>query len=311
MSGTRAFGIKLLRGLVTVWLVATLAFIALHLSGDPIEFLVGDQAPPEVIEHYRAKFGLDRPLWQQYLSYFANIAQGDFGLSMSDRTPATTLILQALPKTLLLGFTAFSGGLVFGVVFGVIAALYRDRTADRLIMSFATFGFSIPNFFLGIILILIFALQLRLLPAAGSDSVWHLLLPAFTLGTHLAGTFARFTRSAMLEVLNRPYMMAAEARGVPRTARIFRHALPNAAIPIITIAGLKLGDLVAGSVVIETVFAWPGIGRLLVNSVVSRDFAVVQTILIMVAVTMTIANLLVDLIYRFVDPRIRTGAGKG
>jgi peptide/nickel transport system permease protein len=306
MRKGRSFAIKLFRGLVTVWIVVTLTFAALHLSGDPIETLVGDQAPPEVVAHYRAKFGLDRPLWQQYLAYFANIAQGDFGLSMSDRTPATTLILQALPKTVLLGLTAYVGGLLMGVVLGVIAAMNRDGALDRMVMSFATFGFSIPNFFLGILLILIFALYWRVLPAAGSDSPAHLLLPALTLGTHLAGTFARFTRSAMLDVLNRPYMVAAEARGVPRLRRIFLHALPNAAIPIVTIAGLKIGDLVAGSVVVETVFAWPGVGRLLVNAVASRDFAVVQTILIMVAVSMTLANLAVDAIYTLIDPRIRT-----
>ncbi len=310
MRKGRSFAVKLLRGLVTVWLVVTLTFAALHLSGDPIEVLVGDQAPPEVVAHYREKFGLDRPLWQQYLSYFASIAQGDFGLSMSDRTPAATLILQALPKTILLGLTAFAGGMALGVVLGIVAAMHRDRPVDRMVMSFATFGFSIPNFFLGIVLILIFALHLRILPSAGSDSPAHLLLPALTLGTHLAGTFARFTRSAMLDVLNRPYMVAAEARGVPRLHRIFLHALPNAAIPIVTIAGLKLGDLVAGSVVVETVFAWPGVGRLLVNAVASRDFAVVQTILVMVAVTMTVANLVVDAIYTLIDPRIRTGSGK-
>lgn len=311
MRGGRTFGVKVLRGLVTVWLVVTLTFAALHLSGDPIEHLVGDQAPPEVIAHYRAKFGLDRPLWEQYVSYFANIARGDFGLSMSDRMPAMTLIVQALPKTLLLGLTAFAGGLVMGVVLGVIAAVNRDRPIDRFVMSFAAFGFSIPNFFLGILLILIFALHLRMLPAAGSDSPAHLILPAFTLATHLAGTFARFTRSAMLEVLNRPYMVAAEARGVPRLGRIFLHALPNAAIPIVTVAGLKLGDLVAGSVVVETVFAWPGVGRLLVNAVTSRDFAVVQTILILVAVSMTVVNLVVDLIYTLIDPRIRTTGRRG
>jgi peptide/nickel transport system permease protein len=302
---------KLVRSLITIWLVVTLTFVALHLSGDPIEHLVGDQAPPEVVEYYRAKFGLDRPLWEQYLAYFGNIAKGDFGLSLSNRLPASTLILQALPRTLLLGLTAFGAGLAMGVVLGIIAAVNRDKAIDRFVMGFAVFGFSIPNFFLGIILILIFALQLRLLPAAGSDRWVHLILPAITLGTHLAGTFARFTRSAMLEVLNRPFMTAAKARGVSNVRRIFLHALPNAAIPIITVAGLKLGDLVAGSVVVETVFAWPGVGRLLVNSVTSRDFAVVQTILIMVAVSMTAANLAVDLIYTLLDPRMRSTDKRG
>lgn len=311
MKHGRYLTTKLVRSLITIWLVVTLTFVALHLSGDPIEHLVGDQAPPEVVEYYRAKFGLDRPLWEQYLAYFGNIAKGDFGLSMSNRLPASTLILQALPRTILLGLTAFGAGLAMGVVLGIIAAVNRDKAIDRFVMGFAVFGFSIPNFFLGIILILIFALQLRLLPAAGSDHWVHLILPVITLGTHLAGTFARFTRSAMLEVLNRPFMTAAKARGVSNVRRIFLHALPNAAIPIITVAGLKLGDLVAGSVVVETVFAWPGVGRLLVNSVTSRDFAVVQTILIMVAVTMTAANLAVDLIYTLLDPRMRSTRKRG
>ena len=304
----RSFAVKLLRGLVTVWLVVTLTFAALHLSGDPIEVLVGDQAPPEVVAHYREKFGLDRPLWQQYLSYFASIAQGDFGLSMSDRTPAATLIMQALPKTILLGLTAFAGGMALGVVLGIVAAMNRDRPVDRMVMSFATFGFSIPNFFLGIVLILIFALHLRILPSAGSDSPAHLLLPALTLGTHLAGTFARFTRSAMLDVLNRPYMVAAEARGVPRLVRIFLHALPNAAIPIVTIAGLKLGDLVAGSVVVETVFGIPGMGRYFVEGALGRDYPLVMGTVVVVAAMVIFFNLLVDLAYGWLDPRVAEGA---
>jgi peptide/nickel transport system permease protein len=302
----RAFGTKAVRGVVTVWIIVTFTFAALHLSGDPIEALVGDQAPPAVVAHYRAKFGLDRPLPEQYLAYVTGIAQGDFGLSLSDQTPAVELIRNALPNTLRLGLTSFLIGLVAGTILGIVAALHRNRPIDRFVMGFAVFGFSIPNFFLGILLILLFSLKLRLLPSSGSDSAAHLILPALTLGSHFAGVFARFTRSAMLEVLNKQYMVAARAKGVPHLTRVLWHALPNAAIPLVTIVGLKLGDLVAGSIVVETVFAWPGIGRLLVNAVSSRDIAVVQAILIMVSVTMIVCNLAVDLLYAAIDPRMRT-----
>ena len=301
---------KLGRGVLTVWLIVTFTFVALNLSGDSIDALVGDQASPEVIAHYREKFGLDRPLWQQYLSYLAGIAQGDFGLSLSDQRPAVELIAGALPHTLRLGLTAFVVGLLLGVSLGIVAALNRNKAVDRLVMSFAVLGFSLPNFFLGILLILLGALHWRLLPSSGDATAWHLILPAVTLGTHFAGTFARFTRSTMLDVLNKQYVVAARAKGVPRPRRVLWHALPNASIPLITIVGLKLGDLVAGSIIVETVFAVPGVGRLLVNAVTSRDFALVQAILIMVSITMVGANLAVDAVYVLIDPRMRARAAE-
>jgi len=302
---------KLVRGLLTVWVVVTFTFVALNLSGDPIEALVGDQASPEVVQQYRQKFGLDRPLWEQYVSYLQNLVQGDFGLSLSDQRPATELIEEALPYTLRLGLTAFGLGLLAGLALGIVAALHRNRPVDRFVMSFAVLGFSLPNFFLGILLILLFSLHLRMLPSAGADTIWHLILPAITLGTHFAGVFARFTRSAMLEVLNRQYMVAARAKGAPQARRVLWHALPNAAIPIITIVGLKLGDLVAGSIIVETVFGWPGVGRLLIGAVTSRDFAVVQAILILTAITMVLSNLAVDFFYTLVDPRMRSARKEG
>ena len=301
----RFLATKLVRSLITIWVIITFTFVALNLSGDPIEALVGDQATPEVIQYYRQKFGLDRSLPEQYFSYLGNMLRGDFGLSLSDQRPAVELIAAALPKTIQLGMTSFLIGLLTGAILGIVAALNRNRPIDRFVMSLAVFGFSMPNFFLGILLILLFALKWRLLPSAGSDSLWHLILPAVTLGTHFAGTFARFTRSAMLEVLSKQYVNAARAKGTPPARRVIWHALPNAAIPIVTIIGLKLGDLIAGSIIVETVFAWPGIGRLLVNAVTSRDFALVQAILIMTAITMILANLLVDLTYTLIDPRMR------
>lgn len=303
--GRASVAFKLTRAALTVWIVVTFTFLALNLSGDPIEALVGDQASPATIAEYRARFGLDRSLPEQYASYLWNVARGDFGISLSDQRPALDLIVQALPNTARLGLTAFGLGVVLGIGLGIAAALNRNSAIDRLVMSFAVFGFSVPSFFLGIILILLFAVQLRILPSSGADTARHLVLPAITLGTHFAGIFARFTRSSMLEVLNKPYIAAARARGIPAFARVLVHALPNAAIPVLTVIGLKLGDLVAGSIIVETVFAWPGIGRLLIGAINGRDFAVVQAIVILTAVTMVAANLLVDAAYVLIDPRLR------
>ena len=304
----RFFIAKALRALVTLWLVVTFAFLILHASGDPIEILLGDQAEQEVIERYRALYGLDRPLHEQYLRYFAGIARGDLGYSLTDERPVTEVLAEALPATLELGLTALAVSLLIGVPLGIVAALNRNKPVDRFVMAFAVFGFSIPNFFLGILLILAFSLWLRWLPTSGMGTIEHLIMPAITLGTAAAGSLARFTRSSMLEVMNKLYMRTAVAKGVPRPRRIAWHALPNAAIPLVTILGFRLGDLIAGSIVVETVFSWPGVGRVLVSAVNARDLAVVQGVLLMTACTMVVANLLVDLAYGWLDPRIRLGA---
>ncbi|MEM9681788.1 MAG: ABC transporter permease [Pseudomonadota bacterium] len=300
--------VKLLRALITVLIVLTFVFVVLRLSGDPIDSLVGDDADPDVIEFYTAKYGLDRPIHEQFFLYLQGIAQGDMGISFKDERDALEVVLERVPRTLQLGLASFAFSLLFGIPLGILAALNRNTALDRFTMGFAVFGYSIPNFFLGIVLILIFAMWLRFLPSSGSGSLWHMIMPVITLGTAGAGSLARFARSSMLEVLNKSYMRAAAAKGVPKLRRVAWHALPNAAIPIVTIIGFRLGDLIAGSVVTETVFAWPGVGRLLVTSVSSRDLAIVQTILILVAFTMVIANLLVDLIYGWIDPRIRVSS---
>jgi peptide/nickel transport system permease protein len=299
---------KIFRALLTMVLVITAAFFILHLSGDPIEIMLGDEAEPEVIEYYRALYGLDRALYVQYFGYFTGVLQGDLGFSLIDEQDVLEMIVDAIPNTLILGGTAFALSLSLGIPLGIIAALHRNKAIDRFVMSFAVFGFSIPNFFLGILLILTFSMWLRWLPTAGSGTVWHLIMPAITLGTSAAGSLARFARSSMLEVLNKSYMRTATAKGVPRRQRIQWHALPNAAIPLVTVLGFRIGDLVAGSIITEAVFAWPGVGRLLVSSVASKDLAVVQGILLMVSFTMVIANLLVDLTYGWIDPRIRTSS---
>ena len=296
---------KLVRAAITIWFVASFAFVILSLSGSPVDVLIGPNASAEVIRHYEQRFGLDRPLHERYVGYLVSVAQGDFGISLSDGAPALDIVLEAVPATIELGLTALAFSLILGLVFGFVAALNRNCWIDRVIMSFAVFGYAIPNFFFGIVLILVFAMMLRLLPSSGDGTIWHLVLPALTLGTHMAASVARFMRSSVLEVLNQPYIRAAKAKGVPVLPRLLGHVLPNAAIPVVTILGFRLGDLVAGSIVVETVFAWPGMGRLLIGSVTSRDLAVVQAILMLTAVTMVIANLLVDLLYGWLDPRVR------
>lgn len=302
----RFVAIKAVRALVTLWLVATFAFVALRFSGDPVVILLGDDADQATIARYHSLYGLDRPMYQQYLGYFIGILRGDLGYSLVDERAVTTLIAEALPATLQLGFAAFAISLLIGVPLGIVAALNHNKPVDRLVMSFAVFGFSIPNFFLGILMILLFSLHLRWLPSSGIGTIWHLIMPALTLGTAAAGSLARFTRSAMLDVLGRSYMRAASAKGVPRLRRIAWHALPNAAIPLVTVLGFRLGDLIAGAIITETVFAWPGVGRLLVSAVHGRDLALVQAVLLMTVLTMVAANLIVDMLYGWIDPRIRS-----
>lgn len=303
--------VKVGRALFTMWLVVTFAFVILRVTGDPVEILLGDQADPDVVQHYRQLYGLDRPLYEQYLRYFVGIGRADFGMSIAHDRPVTEVIAEALPPTLKLALTALAVAIVIGVPLGIIAALNRNKAIDRFVMTFAVLGFSIPNFFLGILLILVFSMWLRVLPSSGVGTVWHLVMPAITLGTAIAGSFARFTRSSMLEVLNKNYMRTAAAKGVPRRRRIAFHALPNAAIPLLTVLGFRFGDLVAGSIITETVFAWPGVGRLLVSAVTRRDLAVVQGVLIWAAFTMVLANLAVDLLYGWIDPRVRAVAKPG
>lgn len=298
---------KAIRTLITLWIVVTFTFVVLRTSGDPVVALLGPDALPAEVEQFRVQWRLDRPLPEQYFAYIGNLFSGDFGKSYQDGRTVLAIIGERLPNTLLLGGFAYLVALLIGIPAGIMAAINRGGAIDRVVMALAVCGFALPNFFLGILLILLFSLQLRWLPSAGMGTFWHLVMPSITLGVYVAGTLARFTRSAMLEVLERPYMRTAAAKGVPFVSRILRHALPNAAIPVITIIGLNLGALVGGSIVVETVFGWPGIGRLLVTAVASRDLALVQGLVLVAAAFMILANLLVDLAYGLIDPRLRAG----
>lgn len=297
---------RLLRAALTIAAVVTFAFIVLRLSGDPAQLIMSDDAPPEAIAAFRAAWGLDRPLWQQYLSYFAQAAQGNLGQSMRDGRPAVELVMERVPATLALTLPAFALKLLLGIPAGILAALKRDTWIDRATMAVSVAGFTVPSFVLGLLLVLLFAVTLGWLPSGGQETWRHAILPVITLGLAGAAVLARFTRSAMLEVLGQPYIRAASAKGLPWRRVVTEHALPNAAIPTVTIVGFMVGSLIAGAVVVESVFSWPGIGRLLVISVANRDLAIVQAILLLVAATMVAANLVVDLLYGWIDPRLRT-----
>ena len=292
------------RALLTVLICVSAVFVALRMAGDPADIMLSIDTPPDVRAYYRELWGLERPLAEQYLRYLASVARGDFGLSFADDRPAFEAVREALPKTFLLGGSALLLALLIGLPLGVLAALRHNSAIDRLAMASAVFGYAIPIFFLGILLILLFALQLRVLPSAGSETPWHLILPTVTLGLPLAGRLARFARTSTLEVLGKPFIRAARGRGVLPLGIILRHALPNASVPLLMFLGIEIGGILAGSAVVETIFAWPGVGRLLVDSVSTRDLAVVQAVILTITVIMVCSNLLVDMLHILIDPRL-------
>lgn len=299
---------RLLRAFITIVLVVTFAFVVLRLSGDPATIILGPEAPPEAVAAFRASWGLDQPVLVQYVQYFAAIFQGDLGMSMRDGRPAFDLVMERIPATLALTLPALFLKLALGVPAGVYAALHQGTSFDRAVMVAAVMGFAVPSFVLALGLVLVFAVNLGWLPSGGRDTVWHAILPIITLGLGGAAALARFTRSAMLEVLGQPYIRTASSKGLAWAAVVRGHALPNAAIPTVTLIGFLVGSLIAGAIVVESVFSWPGVGRLMVVAVANRDLAVVQCILLLVATTMVTSNLIVDFLYGALDPRLRHGA---
>ncbi|MDM7849977.1 ABC transporter permease [Pseudochrobactrum kiredjianiae] len=301
---------RLLRAFITIVLVVSFAFIVLRMSGDPAQIILGPDAPPQAVEAFRKAWGLDQPILVQYFSYFGAIFQGDLGVSMRDGQKAIDLVAERIPATLMLTIPTLLLNLAIGIPAGVYAALHRDSIIDRLVMMTAIIGFTLPNFVLGLVLVLIFSVTLKWLPSGGSDTWMHAILPVFTMSIAGAAILARFARSAMIEILGQPYIRTASAKGVRWGNVIRNHALPNAAIPIVTLVGFMVGSLVAGAVVIESLFSWPGVGRLLVVAVSNRDLAVVQCILLLIASTMVLSNFVVDLLYGFLDPRLRDNQAK-
>jgi peptide/nickel transport system permease protein len=296
---------RLARALLTILIVVAFAFVALRLSSDPALVVLGPDAPPEAIAAFRKAWGLDAPLWQQFLLYIAGLLRGDFGRSLLNGAQVLPLVMGRVPATLEIMLPALILSIGIGVTAGAFAALKRDTAVDRAVMLAAVSGFTVPSFVLGLLLVLVFAVHLGLLPSSGNDGWRSAVLPVITLSFGWAAILARFTRSAMVEVLGQPYIRAASAKGLLWREVIRRHALPNAAIPIVTMIGFMVGGLLAGAVVIESVFSWPGLGRLMVSSVGARDVAVVQCILLLVSTAMVLSNLTVDLLYGVLDPRLR------
>ncbi|MBP7659969.1 MAG: ABC transporter permease, partial [Burkholderiaceae bacterium] len=267
------FATRLLRALITIFLVLSFAFVILRLSGDPAMLIMSPDAPPEALEAFRRGWGLDAPLWKQYLGFFMNLLQGNFGQSMRDSSPAMDLVIERIPATLAITLPAFALKLLIGIPAGIFAALHRNSLADRLVMSLSVAGYTIPSFVLGLVLVLIFAVGLGWLPSGGNLTWQHAILPIVTLSLGGAAVLARFTRSAMLEVMGQPYIRTASAKGLLWRRVVRGHALPNAAIPTVTVVGFMVGSLIAGAVVVESVYSWPGAGRLLVSAVANRDLA--------------------------------------
>jgi len=286
--------------------VATLVFSLIHLvPGDPAQAMMGDGASPQDVAELRKTLGLDQPLLTQYATFLRNAVQGDLGKSFRTGQPVTTMVVERMPATAELAVAAMLVAIVIAIPLGVVAAVWRGTAADYGAMTFALAGVSIPNFWLGPLLAIVFAVELGWLPVSGRGTVAHLVLPAISLGLALAAILARMTRASLLEELNELYVRAARARGVSRPAAITTHALRNSLIPLLTIVALQFGAVLTGAVITETIFAWPGIGRLLIQSIGFRDYPTVQGCILLIAVTYVTVNLVTDLMYGVLDPRIR------
>ncbi len=277
----------------------------MRLSGDPIVLILPPDAPTAEVFRVRREMGLDQPLWVQYLVFLRNAVRGDFGQSIHFRQPAFAVALERIPATLQLAVTAFALAVMVAVPVGILAAVRRYTLYDHLGMLLALLGQSVPTFFLGILLLLVFAVWFPLLPIGGTGTPAHLVMPAVTLGAFAMASIARLTRSAMLEVLSQDYVRTARAKGLREATVVLRHGFRNALIPVVTIMGLQFGTLLGGAVVTETIFAWPGIGRLAIQSIFNRDYPVVQATVFLAAVAFVAVNLAVDVLYAVLDPRIR------
>jgi len=295
---------RILQALVTLWLLTMVAFVMTRLTGDPLDVLLDARATEDDRTAMASVLGLDRPLPVQYAIYLGHAVLGNFGDSFKTRRPALTMVMERLPLTLELGTTAFLVSLVIAVPIGVISAVRRDTSVDVLGKVIALLGQSFPTFWLGLMLILLFAVTLEWLPASGAGGPAHLVLPSITLGWFTVAGIMRLVRSAMLDTLGQEYVVTARAKGLRESGVVWKHALRNALIPPLTYAGLIFVGLLAGAVVTETVYAWPGVGQLVIESVAFRDFPVIQVILLLFGVMYVGMNLVIDLLYIWIDPRI-------
>ncbi len=286
--------------------VSVVVFVAIRLiPGDPAQLMAGQAATQEVVQQIRQSLGLDQPLPVQYLYFLRNVVRGDLGRSLFNGAPVVEELAQRFPRTVRLAFASMAVASLIGIPAGILAATRRSTWVDTAVMLVALVGVSVPVFWLGLNLILLFSVRLQWFPSFGYETWRHLVLPSLTLGAASAAIVARMTRSAMLEVLNQDYVRTARAKGLAERVVVNRHALRNALIPVVTVLGLQLGTLLSGAVLTETVFAWPGIGRLLVEAVLARDYPIIQGATLLIAATFVVLNVAVDVLYGLLDPRIR------
>jgi peptide/nickel transport system permease protein len=296
---------RLLQSLVVLLGVSFVVFFILFLTGDPAAVMLPPEATAEDIQRFRESMGFNDPFFVQYGRFLLGALRGNFGTSIRHGEPAFTLVVERMPATFELAGAALVIALLLAIPAGIVSAVRRNTPVDYISTVVALLGQSMPTFWLGIMLILVFSVQFHVLPSSGRGTWQHLVLPAVTLGLFTTARITRLTRSGMLEVLNQDYIRTAKAKGVSDPPVVWKHALKNAAIPIVTIVGIELGTLLGGSVITETIFAWPGVGRLSVQAIYNRDYPVVQAAVFLLAATFIVVNLLVDLIYTYLDPRIR------
>jgi peptide/nickel transport system permease protein len=286
--------------------VATLVFSLVHLvPGDPVQAMLGESASPQDVAELRGRLGLDRPLYEQYTGFLKGLATGNLGRSLRTNQPVVAAVAERLPATLELAFAAMLVATIVAIPLGIVAAAGAGTRVDHAATTLALVGISVPNFWLGPLLAIVFSVTLGWLPVSGRGTLAHLVLPAVTLGAPLAAVLARMTRASVIEELHELYVLAARARGVSRAAAVLRHAFRNSLIPIVTVLGLQFGAVLTGAVITETIFAWPGVGRLLIQSISFRDYPLVQGCILLIAITYVTMNLLTDLAYGLLDPRIR------
>lgn len=284
--------------------ILLISFLLTHLSGDPTDLILTPDTPDDVREAFRQRHGLDQPIWVQFYQFCVHALQGDLGQSLRFNEPATKLVIERLGATTELALTAMLIAILIGVPAGVVAAYRRNSSADVVVRAVTLLGQAMPSFYLGIVSIIVFAVWLRWLPSGGRGSWLHLILPATTLALNLVALIARTTRSCMLDVLNQDYIRTARSKGLGENWVVWGHALRNAFIPVLTVIGLQVGLLMGGVVVTETVFSWPGVGRLAVQAIYARDFPVVQAVVLFFALIFVFVNLIVDILYAVLDPRI-------
>ncbi|MBL3649954.1 glutathione ABC transporter permease GsiC [Bacillus vallismortis] len=300
---------RLLLMIPLLFIITVIVFMFVHMiPGDPARLIAGSDATIDEIKLVREKYGLDQPLYQQYISYMSNLFQGDLGTSIQAGRPVAEMLSERFMPTFWLTVVSMFWSLLFGIPIGLVSAVKRNKWQDHITMVFAVSAISIPSFWLGLMLMQLFSVQLGWLPTGGIDSWKHYILPSITLGAGVAAIIARFTRSAVMDVLKNDYIRTSRAKGLHEYTVLMKHAFRNAMIPVVTMTGLQFGFMLSGSIITETLFSWPGLGRLLINSIVSRDYPVIQAELLLFSFEFLLINLIVDLLYGWLNPKVRYGS---